>query len=83
MQVQPATWRRRRACSAGAAETTDGNADRYRHLREMLREFGDVRLALAAYNQGPSSLRRHGVYSEAARYAARACPRRGARLAGT
>jgi hypothetical protein len=40
-------------------------------LRQLLREFrGDVRLALAAYFQGPRSVRRHGLFRETERYVA-------------
>ena len=86
MQVQPATWRQtERLLGQQVAQTTDGNVRiGIAYLREMLREFGDVRLALAAYNQGPTSLRRHGVYPEAARYAATVLALAGRpRLAGT
>jgi hypothetical protein len=37
----------------------------------LLREFrGDVRLALAAYFQGPRSVRRHGLFRDTERYVA-------------
>ena len=40
-------------------------------LRQLLREFrGDVRLALAAYVQGPRSVHRHGVFRETGQYVA-------------
>lgn len=45
--VDPYDWR----------ENLDGSA---RYLAAMLREFGDVRLALAAYNAGPGAVVRHG-----------------------
>ncbi|MEO1023981.1 MAG: lytic transglycosylase domain-containing protein [Pseudomonadota bacterium] len=45
--VDPHDWR----------ENLDGSA---RYLAIMLAEFGDVRLALAAYNAGPEAVREHG-----------------------
>ena len=45
--VDPHDWR----------ENLDGSA---RYLALMLAEFGDVRLALAAYNAGPDAVRDHG-----------------------
>ncbi len=45
--VDPNDWR----------ENLDGSA---RYLAMMLAEFGDVRLALAAYNAGPEPVREHG-----------------------
>lgn len=45
--VDPHDWR----------ENLDGSA---RYLAAMLREFGDVRLALAAYNAGPGAVVQHG-----------------------
>ncbi|MEM9590899.1 MAG: lytic transglycosylase domain-containing protein [Pseudomonadota bacterium] len=45
--VDPHDWR----------ENLDGSA---RYLAMMLAEFGDVRLALAAYNAGPAAVREHG-----------------------
>ncbi|MBN8189892.1 lytic transglycosylase domain-containing protein [Salipiger thiooxidans] len=45
--VDPYNWR----------ENLDGSA---RYLALMLAEFGDVRLALAAYNAGPDAVREHG-----------------------
>ncbi|MGB6229672.1 MAG: lytic transglycosylase domain-containing protein [Litorimonas sp.] len=44
--VDPHDWR----------ENLDGSA---RYLAMMLRQFGDVRLALAAYNAGPGAVVRH------------------------
>ncbi|SEO12550.1 lytic transglycosylase domain-containing protein [Palleronia pelagia] len=44
--VDPADWR----------QNLDGSA---RYLAMMLAEFGDVRLALAAYNAGPDAVRAH------------------------
>jgi len=45
--VDPRDWR----------QNLDGCA---RYLAMMLAEFGDVRLALAAYNAGPEAVRKHG-----------------------
>ncbi|MDJ0826949.1 MAG: lytic transglycosylase domain-containing protein [Rhodobacter sp.] len=45
--VDPHDWR----------QNLDGSA---RYLAMMLAEFGDARLALAAYNAGPEALREHG-----------------------
>ncbi|WP_305970559.1 MULTISPECIES: lytic transglycosylase domain-containing protein [unclassified Mameliella] len=44
--VDPHDWR----------QNLDGSA---RYLAQMLAEFGDVRLALAAYNAGPDAVREH------------------------
>lgn len=44
--VDPNNWR----------QNLDGSA---RYLAMMLAEFGDVRLALAAYNAGPDAVRKH------------------------
>ena len=38
-------------------QNLDGSA---RYLAMMLAEFGDTRLALAAYNAGPDAVRAHG-----------------------
>ena len=45
--VDPHDWR----------QNLDGSA---RYLALMLAEFGDIRLALAAYNAGPDAVRNHG-----------------------
>ena len=37
-------------------QNLDGSA---RYLAQMLQEFGDPRLALAAYNAGPDAVRQH------------------------
>lgn len=47
LSVNPHDWR----------QNLDGSA---RYLAMMLAEFGDVRLALAAYNAGPEAVRKHG-----------------------
>ena len=74
MQVTPATWdyvetvlvRRR------IPRTTSGNVQvGVAFLRQLVREFrGDVPLALAAYVQGPRSVRRHGLFRETRQYVA-------------
>jgi len=46
LDVDPQDWR----------QNLDGSA---RYLAQMLGEFGDVRLALAAYNAGPDAVRRY------------------------
>ena len=52
--------------------TTDGNIRvGVLYLRQMYREFhGNIHRALAAYNQGPASVRRYGASREARRFAA-------------
>lgn len=45
--VDPHDWR----------QNLDGSA---RYLAQMMAQFGDVRLALAAYNAGPDAVSRHG-----------------------
>ena len=45
--IDPRDWR----------QNLDGSA---RYLARMLAEFGDIRLALAAYNAGPDAVRRYG-----------------------
>lgn len=47
LRVDPNDWR----------QNLDGSA---RYLAMMLAEFGDARLALAAYNAGPEAVRTHG-----------------------
>jgi soluble lytic murein transglycosylase-like protein len=72
MQVQPATWQHtEHLLGRDVPHTTDGNIRiGIAYLRQMLRQYGDERLALIAYNQGPTALRRYGVYPSAAHYAA-------------
>jgi len=74
MQVTPATWAYVEAVLVGRRipRTTSGNVQvGVAFLRQLLREFrGDARLALAAYVQGPRSVRRHGLFRETERYVA-------------
>ena len=74
MQVTPATWDyvERVLIGRRIAATTSGNVQvGVAFLRQLLREFrGDLRLALAAYVQGPGSVRQYGVFRETRRYVA-------------
>jgi soluble lytic murein transglycosylase-like protein len=58
MQLMPATARQ-----YGVRDAFDPHQNLQagaRHLRSLLDEFGDSRLALAAYNAGSGAVRRHG-----------------------
>ena len=57
MQIMPATARGLGVDPADPAQAVDGAA---RYLATQLRDFGDVGLALAAYNAGPGAVRRFG-----------------------
>jgi peptidoglycan hydrolase-like protein with peptidoglycan-binding domain len=74
MQVTPATWDYVESILVGRRipRTTSGNVQvGVAFLRQLLREFhGDVRLAVAAYFQGPRSVRLHGLFGETERYVA-------------
>ena len=74
MQITPATWEYVETVLVGRRipRTTSGNVRvGVAFLRQLLREFdGDVRLAVAAYFQGPRSVRRHGLFRETERYVA-------------
>lgn len=74
MQVRPVTWRYVETVLVGhrIPHTTSGNVQvGVAFLRQLLREFrGDVRLALAAYVQGPRSVRRRGLFRETRNYVA-------------
>jgi hypothetical protein len=65
MQVTPATWSFVEAFLIGHSveSTVEGNVQvGVAYLRYLLRRFGgDTRRALAAYNQGPASVVRHGI----------------------
>ena len=65
LQILPGTWRYVERVLAGATipRTTSGNIRvGVLYLRELLREFGGKeRRALAAWYQGPASLRKHGA----------------------
>ena len=74
MQVTPATWEFVQTVLVGhpIARTVDGQIQvGVLFIRHLYREFGgNVRRALAAYNQGPASLRRNGMYRETRRFVA-------------
>lgn len=70
MQLMPATARELGVRdSRDPAENLRGGA---RHLRRLMDSFGDLPLALAAYNAGEAAVRRHGMrippYSETLAY---------------
>jgi len=56
-QLMPATARDLRVDPRDPQQNLDGSA---RYLAMMLETFGDPRLALAAYNAGPDSVRQYG-----------------------
>jgi Transglycosylase SLT domain/Putative peptidoglycan binding domain len=68
MQVTPGTWSYVEMLLVGhrVRRTMDGNVHvGVAYLHELMREFRfRERRALAAYNQGPRSVRTHGVYAE-------------------
>jgi LysM repeat protein len=74
MQVTPATWDYVETVLVGRRipHTTHGNVHvGVAFLKQLLREFrGNVRLALAAYVQGPRSVRRDGLFHETRLYVA-------------
>jgi peptidoglycan hydrolase-like protein with peptidoglycan-binding domain len=74
MQVTPATWDYVETVLVGRRipRTTSGNVQvGVVFLDRLLNEFrGDVRLALAAYVQGPRSVRRHGLFRGTRHYVA-------------
>jgi len=74
MQVTPATWDYVETVLVGRRipRTTSGNVHvGVAFLDRLLSEFrGDVQLALAAYVQGPRSVRRHGLFRGTRQYVA-------------
>jgi Transglycosylase SLT domain/Putative peptidoglycan binding domain len=68
MQILPGTWKYVETVLIGhpVPHTTSGNIHvGVAYLRQLLREFGgSERRALAAWNQGPASLRRRGALRE-------------------
>ena len=57
MQFMPATARGLGVDPLDPASAVDGAA---RYLRDLTRQFGSTDLALAAYNAGPGTVRKHG-----------------------
>jgi peptidoglycan hydrolase-like protein with peptidoglycan-binding domain len=74
MQITPATWDYVEVVLVGRRipNTLSGNVQvGVAYLRQLLREFrGDTRLALAAYVQGPQSIRTRGLVLETKHYVA-------------
>jgi peptidoglycan hydrolase-like protein with peptidoglycan-binding domain len=72
MQVTPQTWVFVETLIGPVQKTPAGNVRvGVRYLRYLLREFhGSERKAVAAYNQGPASLRERGIYRETRRFVA-------------
>lgn len=56
-QIIPSTARYLRIDVHDPIQNLDGGA---RYLLEQMQDFGDVRLALAAYNAGPEAVRKYG-----------------------
>jgi N-acetylmuramoyl-L-alanine amidase len=81
MQVIPATWFfvERFVIGGSVSRTVDGNVRvGVAYLHHLLHQFrGDVRLALAAYHQGPASVRRRGVSGPTRRFVANVLALRG------
>ncbi len=78
MQLVPAAWEESAPVNCRAFECVlqpEANLEAgTRYLRRMLDRFGDVRLALSAYNAGPASVVRHRgspPYAETQRYVTR------------
>ncbi len=57
MQIMPGTAEGLGVDPMDPAQAVDGAA---RYLRQQLDRFGDLRLALAAYNAGPGAVEKHG-----------------------
>jgi peptidoglycan hydrolase-like protein with peptidoglycan-binding domain len=72
MQITPQTWVFVETLIGPVPKTPAGNIRvGVRYLRYLLREFhGSERKAVAAYNQGPASLRERGIYRETRRFVA-------------
>jgi soluble lytic murein transglycosylase-like protein len=88
MQVSAPAWDFTEVLAGGALpHTTSGNIHvGVLYLRRLLVEFdGDERLAVAAYHQGPTSVRRYGLLPETDAYvrAVQALRRRGPERAGS
>ena len=64
MQITPATWAYVEAFLIGhpVAATVNGNVQvGVAYLRYLLRSFRSTTMALAAYNQGPASVKKYGI----------------------
>ena len=75
MQIMPGTADGLGVDPLDPPQAVDGAA---RYLRQQLDRFGDVRLALAAYNAGPGAVEQHGgipPYEETIGYVAKVVDR--------
>ena len=75
MQIMPGTAEGLGVDPLDPPQAVDGAA---RYLRQQLDRFGDVRLALAAYNAGPGAVEQHGgvpPYEETIGYVAKVVDR--------
>jgi peptidoglycan hydrolase-like protein with peptidoglycan-binding domain len=74
MQVTPETWSFVESFVIGkqVSRTRDGNVRvGVAYLDHLLEQFkGDTRLALGAYYQGPTAVRKHGLFGETKRFVA-------------
>jgi N-acetylmuramoyl-L-alanine amidase len=71
MQVMPGTWdyvERNYGVSLDPSSPQDNIRAGSLYLQELIREFGDERMAVAAYYQGPASVRQYGVFPETQHY---------------
>ncbi len=71
MQVMPATWdwiEQTYGVSLDPASPADNVQAGSLYLQHLINEFGDERMAVAAYYQGPASVRQYGVFPETQHY---------------
>lgn len=71
MQVMPGTWdyvERTYGVSLDPSSPQDNVRAGSLYLQGLIREFGDERTAVAAYYQGPASVRQYGIFPETQHY---------------